>query len=344
MEPCRRVGVDITWKCNWRCRHCFYLRNGQLHRGGEVPLKEILAKIDKGRAGGLDHVVIVGYGEPSLSDNALPVIEYAKQQGMASSMITNGATGLERFKRFFGAGLDHVHISAHGLDGTLDKITKTPGSFQKQTELKEWLVSEGIPYRTNVTMQILNYTEIPDMVDFELARSVYHFVFLGFLPHYEWKEHVNTVAVHPGKLRGYIEEGADRLIEKGTLFTIRYHPFCHLSPMYWKYVVNARYVHFDPWEWNYDLQADNLDRLRKYSVNCGESVSIKTEPCKSCLAYRHCGGWNQRYADAFNGADLKAITEVPGEYEPVWHREGGLHDLNRANCQSGTIRRVENGN
>ena len=147
---------------------------------------------------------------------------------------------------------------------------------------------------------------------------------------------MREVAVHPAELRPYIEDAADRLIEAGTYFTIRYQPLCHLAPRYWAYVVNARYVAFDPWEWNYSLQIHDLEALWRDSVACGESTACH-EPCDRCSAYRHCGGWNRVYAEAFSGAGLKAITEPPMIYADVWDTDGGLHNLNPANQLTGTI-------
>ena len=337
MRPCSRVGVDITWKCQWQCSTCFYLREPNFHKAVDVPIQGVLDKIDKAKAGGLDHVVFVGFGEPSLCQNTETIINYAHTQGMATSMITNGATGLQRFQGYHAQGMDHLHISSHGLASTLDTIAQSPGAFAKQAELKTWMQSVGWPFRTNVTLQQLNYQELPELAAYECQHGVYHFVFLGFLPHYGWAHHVRDVAVHPAELRPYIEDAAEVLLANNTLFTIRYHPFCHLAPKYWKYVVNARYVVWDPWEWNYRLQCTNLDDIRTESHVCGESVAIQGEPCNSCLMRRHCGGWNRVYAAGFDGAGLVAIRNVPEEYTDVWEQDGGLHDLNPANQLTGTI-------
>ncbi len=336
MQPCTKVGIDVTWRCNAKCVHCYYKRNPRLHGAEDTTLADACAKVDTAKQGGLDHVYLVGQGEPSLAPITPDVLDYANQQGMATSIITNATTGLDRIQGYFFQGLDHVHISSHGLGDTLDAIMEVPGAFRKQAEVKEWVRSEGFQYRTNTTLQQLNYRELPELVDYEISQGVHHFVSLGFVPHYEWKDHIAEVAVHPAELRPYIEEAARRLMDSGTLFTIRYHPLCHLDPSLWPYVVNARYVFFDPWEWNYSLQVHDVAALRKASVGMGESLGCK-QPCGGCLAYRHCGGWNRTYADAFDGAGLKAITEVPAIYADVWDSDGGLYDLNPANQLTGTI-------
>lgn len=339
MQPCKRVGLDITWRCNWFCQHCFYRRNPNLHLPQDVPLPEVTSKIDQAIKGGLNHAVMVGYGEPTLALTLPAILDYCHSRGMAASAITNGATGLKRVQSLVEMGMDHLHISSHGLGDTLDQIVKQRGAFLKQTELKAWLASESIPFRTNVTLQRENYQEVPQLAEYEISHNVFHFVLLGFLPHYEWQNHVCEVAVAPAELRPYIEDAADRLLESETLFTIRYHPLCHLSEKYWPYVVNARYVAYDPWEWNYSLQVHDEKSLWADSVKTGETAA-NLYPCGECTAYRHCGGWNRTHADAFGGAELTPITEPPTQYESVWHTNGGLHDLNPANAHTGTIRGV----
>lgn len=342
MRPCTRVGIDVTWRCNWRCAHCFYLRNPRFHKPEDIPVGDVKAKIDVARSGGLDHVVMVGYGEPSLASTTLELLLYCREVGMATSMITNASTGLERFQNAFACGLDHLHISSHGTEAVLGSICGMRDAWRRQQEVKDWLAAEGLPYRMNLAMQRLNLDDIEASVAQEIAHGCRHYVFLGFLPHYEWagdRALVRSVAVPPAELRPRIEAGADALLAAGVPMTIRYHPMCHLAPRYWPYVVNARYVFFDPWEWNYELQTRDVPALWRASVSCGESVACH-QPCDQCLAYRHCGGWNVRCAAAFDGAGLCPIREVPAEYAAVWERDGGLHDLNPANQMTGTFRPV----
>lgn len=332
MNPNRRCGLDVTWRCNWSCRHCFYRFDDRLHHPVDIPLIDLLAKVDLAQQNGLEHVVLVGYGEPTLYPDLGRLLDACRERGMATSIITNGVSPLETYQRSYREwGLDHLHISSHGIGPVLDAIVERPGAYQRQRALKEWLAAEALPFRTNVTLQQANYRILPELMEEEVSLGAFHCVLLGFLPHYGWHDldKCRGLAVHPALLRPYIEAAADVLIDAGTLFTIRYTPFCHLGEEYWPFVVNARYVFFDSTEWNYELQATDVAALWEASVRCGESVACKTS-CNKCLAYRHCGGWNQTYAEAFNGADLRPIREVPAAYSDVWDRDGGLHDLNPA--------------
>jgi MoaA/NifB/PqqE/SkfB family radical SAM enzyme len=332
--------VNVTWRCNWRCQHCFYRFNDSLHKTIDVELSALKTEVECGMRGGMEHVVLVGYGEPTLYPKLEEFLRWCAGQGLATSMITNAATGLERLRGAFEAGLDHAHVSTHGVGSVLQTVTSDPTGYEKQLQAKQWMQEQNLPFRSNITLQQSNYQELEDVVSLDLALGVYHFVVLGFLPHYEWRTRAHEAAVHPAKLRPYIEAAAEMLLDADTLFTIRYHPLCHLSSEFWPYVVNARYVPFDPWEWNYSLQFQDVDKLWQDALTLGNSVACD-QPCQDCAALLHCGGWNRTLAATLDGAGLKPIHEAPEQYQAVWDQPGGLHDLNPANKLSGTIRRLE---
>ena len=341
MKPCRRVGLDVTWRCNWRCLHCFYRyggnEHGQLGTPYDVPLETLLAKVDKGRSRGCDHVVLEGWGEPTLYPRLDELLTACRDRGMSTSIITNGVQPTSHYaKMYYEWGLDHLHISSHGFGHTLATVADRADAGDKQLRLKEWLQAERLPFRTNVTLQAANWQEIPEIVKQDAELGSFHLVMLGFLPHYEWADMNKTkdTAVAPSKLRPYIEKASRWLKDNGKLFTIRYHPYCHLDEEFWPYVVNTRYVLFDPWEWNYSLQADDPKALWKDAVNMGDSVVEKGGPCDDCMARRHCGGYNQRNVRA-TGDKLTAIRKIPTAYLPMWNKDGGLHDMNPVNALDG---------
>lgn len=339
MRPCTKVGLDVTWRCNWNCAHCFYRRNPQLHQPVDVPLEDLEVKVRQAWVGGLDHAVMVGYGEPTLYPKMRELLTFCRGLGMATSIITNGTAPIEKVQGFYDCGLDHLHFSTHGTPETLARITGHASAGARQAALKVWLASQGRPWRTNIAVQQLNYRELPAAAAHELNLGARHYVFLGFLPHYEWgrdPECVRAIAPHPAEVRPFLQTAARAVLERGVMMTIRYTPMCHLDPDLWPYVTNARHVFMDPFEWNYELQATDFEALWKASVRCGQSVAC-SEPCRDCLAYEHCGGWNRVMAAAYDGAGLAPIREIPAEYADVWNQRGGLHDLNPANAHTGTF-------
>jgi len=248
MKPCTRAGIEVTWKCNCTCKQCFYLRNPNFHAGIDIDLDKLKADVTFAKTKGIDHIVYIGYGEPTLYPHIVELTEYCNDLGLATSIITNGTGAMKTYARLHEAGIDHFHLSTHGVGGILDESLGHPGAYIKQQGLKAWMQDNDIKYRVNTSLQHLNYRQLSDIVDNELqfGDSFYHYIMLGFLPHYEWKGHVKEVAVHPAELRPHIEAACEKVLAAGKQLTIRYHPLCHLDPKYWPYVTNARYVYYDP--------------------------------------------------------------------------------------------------
>ena len=337
LRQCSRVGINMTWKCNWSCETCFYRFSKELHTDFDEDSALLKKQISHAKDRGCDHVVMVGYGEPSLYSNLDDILAYISAVGMTSSMITNGATELATFERLYQNGLNHLHVSVHALNRKLDEIAHRTGVGGKQAELKNFLKINKLPWRTNTTIQSMNYKDLPSIIENIIEYGAFHIVLLGFLPHYAWSDKSKSIGVliPPRELRRYIEEASNLLLQSGRLFTIRYHPLCHLSSDLWPYVTNAQYVIYDPYEWEYGHHGEDDETFKNSALRIGAEVSIKEEPCTSCKVRLHCGGWNHTYANICNGADLKAIMEIPDKYKDVIDTFGGLHVLNPANRESG---------
>lgn len=337
MKPCDCVGINITWACNCHCLHCFYYEGFSLFKTPtHIPLNDLKKEIDQAIKRGCTKVTLIGYGEPLLYPDLHSLIKYCVQNKLLVNIITNGTFPLARYEMLFDLGIDHIQISAHHTGRKLDPIIQHEKAGEKQKVLMEWLYRNKLPFRTNTTITQHNYTELPEILTSILQYHPFHVALLNFLPHYSWQGKAHNIAVHPATLRPYVETAIEvwkalsRACLLTTNLTLRYFPLCHLEPDYWKYVVNARYVLFDALEWDYGHYSPYIEEVWPHALQMGESVRVKGWPCERCMAEMHCGGWNKAYADAFSGASLKPITQVPDQYEKVWKDRGGLHDLNPA--------------
>ena len=343
MRRCTRVGIEVTKRCNWRCQTCFHRWKPTFNADEHRTIESVATEIDAAIARGCDHSVLVGEGEPTLWRGLFEFIQYCKDKGITSSVITNGTCSIEKAARMYETGLNHLHVSAHGMGETLDRIAGVPGAGIKQSALIEWLGESGLPWRSNATLQLENYKELPKITDYMITNGCRHIVYLGFLPHYEWNdpEKLRTVAVHPAELRPYLEESIGIIEDTNSkktrsiddpqiLTTIRYHPMCHIEPRYWKYIVNARYVLYDPWEWDYEYLGLDDKSFWEAAKGIGGTVSVNGPPCIKCDLLLHCGGWNKHMVKGFNGAGLDAKLLMPKLTEP-----GAIHDQNPANHAKG---------
>jgi len=331
MKPCKVVGLEnVTWKCNWNCKHCFFRRFKDLHTNKDMPLDQLKREINLGKTRGCDSVVLCGKGEPMLHNQINEIIAYISGIGMKSLIITNGSMDIGRYQRLYELGLDHLQVSMHGLGETLDKIAERRGAGQRQMKLLEWLNKENHLFRVNITLQKLNHQEIFDIIEKAVQLGAFHVSLLNFLPHYQWSSHVKETAVNPMELVDTLEKSMEYM-EGKVIFTLRYFPMCLLKPKFWRYVTNAQFVLFDPWEWEYGHYSKDIEKVWEVAVRTGKRVGITGQPCDSCLLKNHCGGWNRVYAEAFNFEGLKSIRETPSELKEGISKRGGLFDLNPAN-------------
>jgi hypothetical protein len=128
-------------------------------------------------------------------------------------------------------------------------------------------------------------------------------------------------------MQPYIEKALDLLEESGTYATLRYHPMCYLKEKYWKYVVNARFVLYDPWEWEYGHLDKSDDAYWQAAVGMGEQVANE---CEGCDIRQHCGGWNKTYAEGVG-------VELPVIKTDKYKERGELHMMNPVNNLKGWI-------
>ena len=336
LRRCSRVGIDVTRRCNFKCKTCFYRWHPSFGTTFDVPIEDALTQARNAKARGCDHVVLIGWGEPCLWKPLLEYIRELVSMGMTSSIITNGSLPVTLYASLREAGLNHLHISVHGLGDVLDRIVEFPGAGARQMDLMRWLKEESWPWRMNMTAQLENYQSMPSIAATCIMNGCRHIISLGFLPHYEWNapEKLRQVAVHPAELTPYIEKTHD-IVKRfsDVMFTIRYHPMCLLRPESRPYVVNAQYVLYDPWEWEYIHLGEKNDVFWRSAQAMGGSVAITEEPCRSCGLKIHCGGWNKVYCRGFGEPKdiLRGIVE-PG---PARYTAGYYHVQNPANLEKG---------
>jgi MoaA/NifB/PqqE/SkfB family radical SAM enzyme len=319
MKRCTVAGIDAISRCNLHCHHCYY--RFRQWAGGEISLVEAMALAVAGKERGCDSVVVEGQGEPALWTQLIPFIKECKLIDMEVQIITNGTAAVSRYESFYAAGLNHMLVSVHHIGKWFDGITGVEGSFARQQEVLKWLHENNLPWRSNTTIQQFNYEHLPEIAEYMIGYGAFHVVLLGFLPHYELGQHVREIAEHPGNIRLYAERALDVCIEADVWAHLKYHPMCHLSPEYYKYVTNATYCLLDNGEWDYGHAIDGDSALVETCKAFGAQFGIKGPPCDSCQLYIHCGGWNEIYANGYNGAGLKAVKERhPQDFGHYWYQ------------------------
>jgi radical SAM protein with 4Fe4S-binding SPASM domain len=121
------VQVEVTWRCNWRCVHCYQ----DEHELELLETRELVALCDQLRAAGTMHLIVTG-GEPLVRADLLEFLDAARAVGLAITLYTNGhavddAMANELARRI---AVAEVSILA-GEDSVHDRLTRVRGSAER---------------------------------------------------------------------------------------------------------------------------------------------------------------------------------------------------------------------
>lgn len=288
MEFNTRYGMNVTKRCNWKCKHCFYIYNEDFNTKWDLTLDEAKAIADREKSKGVNDIVIIGYGEPALWKPLNDFVKYCRSVNIGISIITNGSLKLDIYKELYDSGLDHLHISVHDYGFEMNGLVGNVKAADSQFRLLTWLRDNRKPFRTNTTVTKHNYMYLHLIADFIQQFNPYHIVLLNFLPHFGHREKSAELEVSFNRLKPHIEYALECI---DCYKTVRYMPLCYIDRKYWKYVTNTIHVPFDFGEWYYgDCPTCEQDAI-KTATRLNEAV-VKDD-CRKCGLFNQCGGMNK---------------------------------------------------
>jgi AdoMet-dependent heme synthase len=125
------VHLDITYRCNERCEHCYLEHSGE----NELTTAEIRGFLKQFADAGTFFLTISG-GEPLLRRDCFEIIEYARELKFNVKLKTNAVLIREKHaRRLREAGVEQVQVSIYSHKPEVhDAITKLPGSLSRSLE------------------------------------------------------------------------------------------------------------------------------------------------------------------------------------------------------------------
>ena len=135
------VQVDVTYRCNERCVHCYLDHNDH----GEMTTAEIKDLLDQLAAAGVFFLVFSG-GEVFLRRDFFELLEYARSLQFSVKVKTNAVMIRENeADRLAELGLDGVQVSVYSHRPEVhDGITKLPGSLKRTLAGARLLCERGV--------------------------------------------------------------------------------------------------------------------------------------------------------------------------------------------------------
>ena len=150
---------ELTYKCNFRCVHCYVVTD---KRKKELSAEGVKVILDQLKKAGCFHVGFTG-GELFLRKDIFEILNYAKRSGFRISILTNGfLIDKERAKKIasLGTSLNRVDISVLGATkNTFEKITGKKNSFKKVMNAIRLLKKEGVDVQVKTTLLEPNKNE-----------------------------------------------------------------------------------------------------------------------------------------------------------------------------------------
>ncbi len=139
------AGLELTWRCNARCRHCYLDVPAEQTEVGELSEDQWLSVVDQLARMGCMNVLVTG-GEPTLHPAFLAVCKRIVRRGMLCDIYTNGIDISDfLFDALVALPLNSVSISLYsGSDSFHDEITGVTGSFVRSLETLQKLKAAGI--------------------------------------------------------------------------------------------------------------------------------------------------------------------------------------------------------
>jgi len=273
--------IQLVRTCN---QHCLFCSNPD--SGYRLELADALKLVDDFVERGYAGIVLTG-GEPTLYAGLPEVIRHATALGIGTRMITNGqlTANPEYSRSLFDAGLTHVHVSIHSLNGEKQAfLTGNPDSLENLAATFDNLLGLGVAVDVNITMEAFNAGELDATVKWLVTRwpALHHFVFNNLDPTSD------RVAEHPEvipklwQLEVSLFRALAYLESVGRTYRVERLPLCymaefaHASTETRKIVKGEeRIVHF----------LDDRGMIRQTSWKHG-----KGEACRDCQLEEICAG------------------------------------------------------
>jgi SynChlorMet cassette radical SAM/SPASM protein ScmE len=161
MPTPRTVDLEITHRCNARCRYCYYLNNAGVVYA-DLPTRRWLDFFEElGRAAVMD--VCLAGGEPLMREDIFELIGGIVGQHMRFQILTNGSlVTADTARRLKASGrCNSVQVSVDGSRAETHESMRGRGSFEPALRAVRLLRDAGLPVTVRVTVHAANVEDLP---------------------------------------------------------------------------------------------------------------------------------------------------------------------------------------
>lgn len=160
MRTPRSVDVEITARCNLRCRYCYFFNNAAVHYR-DLPTGEWLRFFDELGALGVMTVTLAG-GEPFMRPDLPALLDSIVRNRMRFALLSNGSLIDDEIAEFIAATrrCDHVQVSVDGSRAETHDACRGKGSFDGALRGIRTLQRHGVHVAVRVTIHRRNVHDL----------------------------------------------------------------------------------------------------------------------------------------------------------------------------------------
>ena len=169
-----RVMFEITYRCNFHCRHC-YMPQSYRNRKGELKTKEVFFILDQLSGIGCFYLGFTG-GEPFMRRDILDILGYARKLGFEIIIYTNGSLIDEEIaKQLSLLRPNIVDITIPGMSRlAFERVSRVSGSRDKVFRAIDLLHKKRINLGFKTCVLKENKSEIKQIQDFARSLGALH--------------------------------------------------------------------------------------------------------------------------------------------------------------------------
>jgi radical SAM protein with 4Fe4S-binding SPASM domain len=170
-----RVMFELTYGCNFRCKHCYVPASYKKKARRELNTKEVFSILDQLKDLGCFYLGFTG-GEPFLREDIFKILWYAKRKGFQLIIYTNGslidedkAEGLKQLSP------NKIDITIPALSKrAFEQITGVKGSCDNVFKAIRLLHKNGVRLGFKSCLLKENEKEIKEIQDFAASLGALH--------------------------------------------------------------------------------------------------------------------------------------------------------------------------
>lgn len=168
MRAPRSLIIEITARCNLRCRYCYFFNNPAVEYR-DLPTEEWLSFFDELGALGVMNVTLAG-GEPFIREDLSVLLDGIVRNQMRFSLLSNGGLIDDKIAAFMaGTGrCEYVQVSVDGSCAEVHDSCRGAGSFDGAIRGIRTLQRHGLGVAVRVTIHKKNMNDLENIAHFLL--------------------------------------------------------------------------------------------------------------------------------------------------------------------------------